>query len=211
MAKPKLRIVNYNIAKMKGDEDAMKETIAKSREGDAEVGAYVFQEVTIDNLSTLQELVGSGYSMGTYTGKGELSGGAQAIFYRSDMFRETRDTHTDFDTGAGRRASRWTLRSKKDGGDLYIYGAHLKAFPGEDNEKKRAAGVEAIRQDISSLPPNARTLVTGDMNFYSDDEPGHKGFIDMGLQRSGRPEQAKPEPEDPLFDPKLLNIRNIVP
>lgn len=201
MADPKLRIVNYNVAKMIGDEDSMQETLNKSKEGDAVVGAYVFQEVQHNNLSTLGRLLGPEYSLGTFTGEGEYKGGSQAIFYKSDMFRERRDTQIDVPTGAGRSASRWTLRSRTDGGDLYIYGAHLKAFPGKENEEQRASGASAIRQNISTLPPNSRTIVAGDMNFYSENEPGHKGFVDMGLKNVGG--AARQKEEDPLHDPGM--------
>ena len=202
MADPKLRVVNYNVAKLIGDTDSMKETINKTREDkDSVVGAFVFQEVTQDNLRILQGMVGSDYSLGTFTDSGDSEhGGAQAIFYKRDMFRERSRLHSDIYTGAGRRGDRWTLRSKADGEDLVIYGAHLKAFP--DEEDKRNQGVMAIREDMKMLAPNTRTIVAGDMNFYSTDEPGYKGFVDMGLSPA-KPAPSVTKTEDPLFDPDL--------
>ena len=151
-----------------------------------------------ENISELQEALGLEYELASFVDKADSAhGGAQAMFFKSDSFDEPYGSHDTIYTGAGRNASRWTLTSRHTGDDLIIYGAHLRAFP--EGSQERLAGVNALKDDISRMPKGTRTIVTGDFNFYSENEPGYRGLIDMGLKDTSKDTL----PEDPLFDPAL--------
>ena len=185
VAQAQIRVVNYNIAKLQGNQEALKQVLTISSEDDShgdaiQVSIFLFQEVSQGNETVLHQLLGDAYSMGTYTNQGE-SGGAQAMFYESTQLIEQVDSHKDIFTGAGRYADRWELRGigENKGVSLWVYSAHLKASPGSNNKDQRLIGAKAILEDITILPEHANVLVVGDMNFYSKKEPAYEAFVEI--------------------------------
>jgi endonuclease/exonuclease/phosphatase family metal-dependent hydrolase len=178
-----LRVVNYNVAKLQGNQEALKHVLASASEDDfngkaLHVSIFLFQEVSQGNEKSLHQLLGETYSKGTYTNQGE-SGGAQAMFYKSTQLIEQVESHKDIYTGATRYADRWELRGIEEnkGVSLWVYSAHLKASPGSNNKDQRLIGAKAILEDIATLPEHANVLVVGDMNFYSNREPAYEAFV----------------------------------
>lgn len=197
-----LRIVNYNIASLNGDQEALQEVFEGLNEDDKTGFAlpphlYIFQEVCDGEAAVLLNLLnaaappGVSYSAGTYTNHNENGvAGAQAMFYRGDMLEEITAGHADIYTGAGREADRWKL--KLAGYDsphavFYIYSAHLKASQGSDNEQIRLEGVIALRDNADSLPDGTHIIFAGDMNFYDNDEPGYQRFLSAGVAQAFDP------------------------
>ncbi|HIN84454.1 MAG TPA: hypothetical protein EYM90_06105 [Phycisphaerales bacterium] len=187
IASAQIRVVSYNIAQFNGDANAMADVLQAASDDDshgfaAPVSIFLFQEVDEAELSILQGVVGSNYSMATFTDQNDSSwGGAQAMFYLSTLFTENTGLHVDIYTGASRHADRWVLEilgytNKR----LYLYSMHLKASTGSANQEKRRAGAESVRDDISTLPDGSHIIVVGDMNFYSSSEPGYIWFTDPG-------------------------------
>jgi endonuclease/exonuclease/phosphatase family metal-dependent hydrolase len=183
VAQAQIRVVNYNVAKCIGDNEALDMVLDSASlddsHGDAlPVSIFLFQEVSQGNEKILHRLLGDKYSMGKYTNQGE-SGGAQAMFYDSTQFIELPESHEDIFTGATRYADRWELNGigENKGITLWVYSMHLKASKGTENKEKRLFGATAILEDIAKLEEDAHVIVVGDMNFYSNKEPAYKAFV----------------------------------
>lgn len=182
-----IRVVSYNAAQFNGDADAMSQVLQAATDDDSHgsaipVSIFLFQEVLDSDLSTLQNVVGSNYTMATFTDQNDSSwGGAQAMFYLSTQFIENTALHEDIFTGAGRHADRWALNvTAYTGKRIYVYSMHLKASTGSENQETRRAGAENVRDDIMTLPTGSHVIVVGDMNFYSPSEPAYIWFTDAG-------------------------------
>ena len=182
-----IRVVSYNSAQFNGDANAMAEVLQATSDDDSHgfaipVSIFLFQEVDEAELSTLQSVVGSNYTMATFTDQNDSSwGGAQAMFYLSTQFVENTALHNDIFTGAGRHADRWALNvTDYSGKRIYVYSMHLKASSGSDNQETRRAGAENVRDDIMLLPTGSHVIVCGDMNFYSSSEPAYDWFTNAG-------------------------------
>ncbi|MDY7109134.1 MAG: hypothetical protein SYC29_10920, partial [Planctomycetota bacterium] len=111
-ARAQLRVVNYNIASLNGDQSALRDVFEALNEDD-KVGftvaphLYIFQEVCSDEVAVLHSLLndaappGVTYGTGTYTNHNENGvAGAQAMFYRTDGLEELAAGHDDIYTGA---------------------------------------------------------------------------------------------------------------
>ena len=201
-AQAQIRVVNYNVHFCSADMDAMDTVLDAASEdstcGDAiPVSLFLFQEVNDGVQNKLHRLIGEVYSMGTYTNKNESSGnkesgGAQAMFFHSEQLEEKPDDHKDIYTGATRNADRWHLTGMGEnaGVDLWVYSAHLKASKGSENKTQREFGVNAILEDITTLPEGANVIVVGDMNFYTIREPAYQAFIKILVDPLGTDEWA---------------------
>jgi endonuclease/exonuclease/phosphatase family metal-dependent hydrolase len=183
-----IRVMSYNTAQFKGDANAMAEVLQEASADDSHgfavpVSIFLFQEVDEEYLSTLQSVVGVGYTMATFTDQNDSSfGGAQAMFYNATQFVENTSLHEDIFTGASRHADRWALNvlgyaSKR----IYVYSMHLKASTGTTNQETRRQGAESVRDDIMTLPAESHIIMVGDMNFYSQNEPAYNWFIAAGV------------------------------
>ncbi|MBT5136382.1 MAG: endonuclease/exonuclease/phosphatase family protein [Phycisphaerae bacterium] len=186
-ATAQIRVMSYNIAQFKGNSNALSEVLALASADDSHgfatpVSIFLFQEVDEADINLLQAVVGSGYTMATFTDQNDSSwGGAQAMFYHSKQFVENSALHEDIFTGAGRHADRWALNvSGYTGKRIYVYSMHLKAATGTANQETRRQGAETIRDDILTLPTGSHIIVSGDMNFYSPSEPAYGWFTASG-------------------------------
>ena len=187
IASAQIRVVSYNSAQFNGDPTAMAAVLQAASDDDSHgfavpVSIFLFQEVDEAELNTLQKVVGSNYSMGTFTDQNDSSwGGAQAMFYLSTQFIENTALHNDIFTGASRHADRWALNVLGyENKRIYVYSMHLKASTGSANQETRRQGAENVRDDIMTLPTNSHVIVVGDMNFYSPSEPAYTWFTDAG-------------------------------
>ena len=109
-ATAQIRVMSYNIAQFKGDSNALSDVLSQASADDSHgfatpVSIFLFQEVDEADINLLQAVVGSGYTMATFTDQNDSSwGGAQAMFYHSKQFVENNALHEDIFTGAGRHA-----------------------------------------------------------------------------------------------------------
>jgi hypothetical protein len=191
-----VRIVNYNIAQLQGDEAALMAVFAWSM-GDDRPGfvlaphIFALQEVRSIDAPALLELInaaaprGVSYALATYTSSQseDGSGGAQALYYRGDVLTEVAEAHADVYTGAGRFADRWKLSlnaySDPDA-SFYLYSMHLRANEGEPYESERLMGVQNVMANALGLPAGSHIIYAGDMNFYNHQEPGYIEFVVEG-------------------------------
>lgn len=66
----------------------------------------------------------------------------------------------------------------QQGDTLHVFGLHLKASSGSQNENRRAAEVGVLRNVTNSFSPNTNFLVCGDFNIYSSYEPAYQALVD---------------------------------
>jgi hypothetical protein len=157
----------------------------------------VFQEVPSSKVAQLETIVdsavaGLNYVRGTFTSSGseDSAGGAQAVFYRSDVVAEIVASHLDLDTGGGRKTDRWQFQLvgyTSSAARFYLYGSHLKASPGPTNEAERLAGAQTIRNNSDLLPLGTHILYCGDFNVYSNTEPAYLEFLSIGAGQAFDP------------------------
>ncbi len=190
LAHAQVRVVNWNLAELRGDPAAIEQVIDAASLDDhagfaAPVAIMLLQEVDFVTYDAVSAMLGPEWSSAAYTNSNEDPyGGAQACFYHAATVTEVPAGHADLYTGAGRRADRWqfTLNGYDDPVvDLYVYSAHLKAGNSSSAEAERETGAIRITDDIAELPAESRYIVVGDMNFYGNDELGYLAFLAGGL------------------------------
>ncbi len=85
-ASAQIRVLSYNIAEFRGDSNAIANVLNAASDDDSHgfaspVSIMLFQEVNDSELNLLQSVVGSGYTLATFTDQNDSSwGGAQAMF-----------------------------------------------------------------------------------------------------------------------------------
>ena len=190
MAAAQIRVVNWNLAELRGDVGAIESVIEALDVDDAGGFASPVTILTIqeaDNLTydTLLSSLGPEWSAATYTNSNEDPyGGAQACFYHAATLTEDPSGHDDTYVEAGRRADRWkfTLNGYTDPPvAFYVYSAHLKAGNNSSAEADRLTGAERIVTNMGEVPEGSRIILTGDMNFYDNQEAGYLEFLAGGL------------------------------
>lgn len=201
-AAAQLRIVNYNIAGLNGNQTSMQAVFAALNADDKPGFAvaphlYVFQEVHTTDTTPLVNLLnaaappGVTYALGTYTNFNENgAAGAQAMCYRTDTLAELTADHLDIFTQGGRYTDRWRLRLLGyDSNDarFYIYSTHLKASTGSSNQQDRLTGATAIRNNANALPAGTHIIYSGDFNVYANSEPAYLKFLEAGVAQSFDP------------------------
>jgi hypothetical protein len=194
-AHAQVRVVNWNIASMKGDPLAIRTAInlmaSDAKPGFATAPAIiVFSEVMADDINALETQVdmaipGINYTRGTFTTtpSEDAAGGAQAVFYRNSVVTEIPALHIDLDTGAGRKSDRWQFQLvgyTSDQAKFFVYASHLKASPGATNESDRLAGAQVVRNNADALAASTHIIYCGDFNLYSNAEPAYAEFLSAG-------------------------------
>ncbi|MCH2141110.1 MAG: hypothetical protein MK100_08775 [Phycisphaerales bacterium] len=185
-----IRVVQWNLAEMRGDPDAIAEVIEALDQDDKpgfarDVTILTVQEADTATYTHLLKSLGPEWTAATYTNSGEDNyGGAQACFYHAQTVTEIPSGHDGTYTEAGRRARRWLFAL--NGYDdpqvtFYVYSAHLKAGTSSGSIADRDIGAGRILTNMGEVPADSYIIVTGDMNFYSNGEPGYQTFIDGGL------------------------------
>ena len=206
-APAQLRVVNYNVAQLNGNQTALQAVFVALNNDDKPGFAvaphvYTFQEMGSADAAPLLTMLnavappGVTYALGTFTintppnTSESSSAGAQAMYYRSDMLAEEVAGHVDISTGAGRNADRWKLKLigyDSPAASFYIYSCHLKASSGSSNESQRLAGATAIRSNADALPAGTHIIYTGDWNVYSNTETPYLKFLSAGNGQSFDP------------------------
>ncbi len=190
-----LRVVNYNIARLGGDVDAVREVFTALGDDDT-VGfatapaIFVLQEVRSTERPIIEALIAAAiptasYATATYTtSAGEnSSGGAVMLVYRTDLVSEVPSGHKDIVIGAGRNADRWQMRLvgyDSPLATLWVYGMHLKAGDTPADAAVRLSGAQAIRSDANALPVTSHVVFCGDLNLYSNTEQAYLEFLSAG-------------------------------
>jgi endonuclease/exonuclease/phosphatase family metal-dependent hydrolase len=202
-AQAQVRVASYNIAKLLGDAAAFRAVLAEIAADDTEGFAVApailaFQEVRAVDVAALDSHVvaaypGVTYARATYTtSSGEDgAGGAQCLYYRTDLLAEVASAHVDISTGGGRNTDRWLFQlvgyTASNATRFYVYSSHLKASDTSADRAERLAGVIAIRQNADALGAGRHIIYLGDFNFYSNTEDGYEEFLSLGNGRAFDP------------------------
>jgi endonuclease/exonuclease/phosphatase family metal-dependent hydrolase len=194
-AHAQVRIVNYNIAKLAGDANALRATFAEmaqdNKPGFAVAPAILaFQEVRNADLAALQTHIaaafpGVPYVRATFTTSGteDGAGGGQCVYYRNDLLDEVVASHVDIPTGASRNSDRWlfTLDGYTSAAArFYVYSSHLKASNTSGDAAERNTGAQALRNNANALGAGQHIIFLGDYNLYTNSEAAYATMTAAG-------------------------------
>ena len=117
-----------------------------------------------------------------------------ALFYKSNIFTflSTEAINTAQSPGT-RDVIEWVMLHNQSDLAFNIYGVHLKASSGNSNALQRLQEVTILRNHLNNLDQNARFIVAGDFNIYSNNSNSEPAF-DM-LVSEGE------NPQGQLYDP----------
>jgi len=69
---------------------------------------------------------------------------------------------------------------------FFLYSMHLKASSGSDNEQKRLAETEILREHLNQHPAGTHIIVAGDYNIYKSMEPAYIKLTGSEADNDGR-------------------------
>ncbi len=114
-----------------------------------------------------------------------------ALYYKPDIFDVTSVTTIDITSNWGHRdALECVIIHLATGEEFRLYGVHLKAGTGNDDESDREQEAENLRDYLNGLDYDAHFFVLGDFNFYNSDEGGFQRLTESQTENNGQ-----------LFDP----------
>ncbi|MDP7025899.1 MAG: lamin tail domain-containing protein [Candidatus Marinimicrobia bacterium] len=114
-----------------------------------------------------------------------------ALYYKPAIFDVTSVTTIDITSNWGHRdALECVITHLATGEEFRLYGVHLKAGTGNDDESDREQEAENLRDYLNGLDYDAHFFVLGDFNFYNSDEGGFQRLTESQTENNGQ-----------LFDP----------
>ena len=114
-----------------------------------------------------------------------------ALYYKPDIFDVTSVTTIDITSNWGHRdALECVIIHLATGEEFRLYGVHLKAGTGNDDESDREEEADNLRNYLNGLDYDAHFFVLGDFNFYNSDEGGFQRLTESQTENNGQ-----------LFDP----------
>ena len=72
------------------------------------------------------------------------------------------------------------------GHEVRLYGAHLKAGNGANNQNRRFDEAVILRSYLDELPPGTEFILLGDMNLSSSSEPSYQHLVRDRIDNDGR-------------------------
>ena len=192
-----VRVLNYNVAKLVGSGTAIRGVLTAAGADDSRGFAVVpsilmFQEVRAADLAALDGHVlaafpGVPFARATFTTSTseDGAGGAQCLYYQSDVFTEIPSGHVDISTGASRDSDRWLLQlngyTASNATRIYVYSSHLKASNTSSDAAERNQGAIALRNNANALGGTAHVIYAGDYNLYSNAEAAYATMTAAGI------------------------------
>ena len=114
-----------------------------------------------------------------------------ALFFKPDIFDVTSVTTIDITSNYGHRdALECVITHLATGEEFRLYGVHLKAGTGNEDESDREQEAENLRDYLNGFDYDAHFFVLGDFNFYNSDEGGFQRLTESQTENNGQ-----------LFDP----------
>jgi hypothetical protein len=188
-ASAQVRVVNYNVAKLAGSGTALRAVLAEAAADNAygfavTPSVLAFQEVRAADVATLDGHIaaafpGVPFMRATYTTSTteDGAGGAQCLYYRSDVLAEVTSAHVDISTGGSRNSDRWLLQlngyTASNATRFYVYASHLKASNTSADEAERNQGAIALRNNANALGAGVHIIYSGDYNLYTNTEAAY--------------------------------------
>lgn len=195
MSSAQVRVVNYNLAKLAGDPNAIRAVFAElaqdNKFGFAVAPAVlVFQEIRNADLAALQTHIAAAYPgipyvRATFTTSGteDSASGAQCAYYRNDLLDEVVSAHADVPTGASRNSDRWLFTLDgytSPAARFYLYSSHLKASNTSGDAAERNSGAQALRNNANALGAGQHIIFVGDYNIYTSSEAAYQTMLAAG-------------------------------
>ena len=125
-------------------------------------------------LNNVLKSFNSNYSTGTFIANtySSLDSTNNAIFLKNDKFNFI--INTAIHTPGIRDINAFKLEHKVTNQEVIVFGLHLKASQGVDNEIKRANGAASLRNFTDALSPGSYFMVVGDFNIYGSAESAYQ-------------------------------------
>ncbi|MCF8241761.1 MAG: T9SS type A sorting domain-containing protein [Melioribacteraceae bacterium] len=169
-----IKIVSYNILNYPNNSffrnpkfelimDEIQPDIVVVQEISSQSGADQFQS----------DVLGSKFKAATFI---ESPDDERALFYRDSLIEFL--SHTPISTTL-RDINEFKLVHKFTLDTVLIYGVHLKASSGSDNEQRRLDEVTELRNVTDELTSNSYFIVMGDFNIYNSWEPAYQKLLDQ--------------------------------
>jgi endonuclease/exonuclease/phosphatase family metal-dependent hydrolase len=199
-ADAQVRVVNYNVAKLAGSGTALRAVLAEAGADNAygfavTPSVLAFQEVRAADLAALDGHVAAAFPgvpfvRATFTTSGteDGAGGAQCLYYRSDVLAEVTGAHADIATGASRNSDRWLLQlngyTPSNATRFYVYSSHLKASNTSADAAERNQGAIALRNNANALGAGVHIVYAGDFNMYTNAEAAYATMTGAGTAQA---------------------------
>jgi len=182
------RVMDWNILRYPSNQGDSREDDHRVVVGDIQPDLIVVQEITTtagatewlnDVLNTLEP---GQWAMAPFTNGTDTD---NACYYRPAMF--TYISNVVLNT-ALRQIDGWTFRpvGYGAGAEFSIYSMHLKASQGSENEDKREAEVQILRNHLNAKPAGTHFIVAGDTNIYSSSEGAWSMLTGSQADNDGR-------------------------
>ncbi|MFQ6608176.1 MAG: lamin tail domain-containing protein [Fidelibacterota bacterium] len=110
-----------------------------------------------------------------------------ALYYKPDIFDIISVTTIDISSNWGYRDALECVVTHLDTGEEFrLYGVHLKAGTGDDDEADREQQAQSLRDYLNGLDFDEHFFVLGDFNFYFSDEGGFQRLTESQSDNDGR-------------------------
>ena len=113
------------------------------------------------------------------------------LYYKPDVFEFISTATINTTSNWGHRdAIEFVMQHISSGVEIRLYGVHLKAGTGNDDEAERAEEASALREYLNGLDSDDFIFVLGDFNLYNSGEDAWAALTESQTENNGR-----------LFDP----------
>ena len=168
-----IRVMTYNVLNYDGGPSSKNENL-KAIIDLIDPDILVIEEIETTSAvsSLLNNVLSSEYSAGDFVFDPLTS---NAVYYKNHLFEflSNRPIETTV-----RDISEFSFIYKQSKDTLIVYGVHLKASSGNDNELQRLSEVTELRKVTDKLPRDKNFLIVGDFNIYSSNEPAYQKLLD---------------------------------
>lgn len=173
-AQDQVKIASYNLLNYpissNDSRNGYFKTVIDSMQPDVLVVEEITSQAGVDQF--LAQVLDSSFSAGTFINGPDTDCG---IFFKDSLFEFVSNVPISTDL---RNIYQFTISYKPSHDSLRIYALHLKASEGIDNEQKRLAEVNKLRQVTDALPQFTDYVVLGDFNIYYSSEPAFVKLLD---------------------------------
>ena len=189
------RIMTYNLWEFSGNDDDREDDIKMVIE-EIDPDIIVAEELDdIEGFNALGSDVLDQIGSNIYTGAPFIDQSTTyadiGLYYKHDIFEFVSTATINTTNNWGHRdVIEFVMRHISSGVEIRLYGVHLKAGTGSDNETDRAEEAEALRNYLNELSAEDFIFVLGDFNLYNSSEDAWTNLTGSQTDNDGR-----------LFDP----------
>ncbi len=175
-AQEQVRVMSYNFLKYPSNSSTRNTYLAEvvaAVDPDILVCQEIFSSSGVNEI--VSDVLPDGFQAGTFL-DGNGSDTDNAIFYKDSLIEFI--NHEQFYADP-RKISVFRVKNRFSPDTLVIYGVHLKASSGSDNEARREDSAVRIRFLANKLSDNSYFMNLGDFNIYKSTEPAFVKLLDQ--------------------------------